>query len=155
MAVGGKKRGQGRVVRGILHPAWGPLVRVHLHNPEHTRGHPGLAVLDTGASQSAVDQATALTLGLPSPGAATWFAVHEEEGRSVSPLRHGLLNIAGDSRVWDLQLIEVPRLAERVSGYDIVALLGWDVLGDCRLNLDGPAGSFALEIPRVSAGRRR
>lgn len=145
----------GHVVRGILHPAWGPLVRIHLHHPEQALTHSGLAVLDTGASQSAIDRETALALRLPSEGAATWFAVHESEGRSASPLRRALLNVAGSQRHWDLQLIEVPRLAERVSGYDIVALLGWDVLGDCVLAFDGPAGNFSLEIPRLTGGRRR
>jgi len=143
------------VLRGLLHPAWGPLVRVTLR---HAAGpaQEGLALVDTGASMSAVDRSAALSLDLPSPGAATFFAVTATGDRHVTPLRTGQLRLGHDPRYFELDLIEVPELRARVEGFHVVALLGWDFLGSCTLALDGPSGTFTLGLPPpLPASRRR
>jgi hypothetical protein len=132
------------ILRGLLHPAWGPLVRVTLRHADGP-AREGLALIDTGASMSAVDRQAARELALPSPGAATFFAV------TATGDRHGQ-----DPRYFKLDLIEVPDLHARVEGFHVVALLGWDFLGTCTLAFDGPAGTFTLGLPPpVRANRRR
>jgi hypothetical protein len=147
--------GRTRHVIGLLHPAWGPLVRVAVRGDDG-QATSGLAVLDTGASMSAIDRGIARELGLPTPGAATWFAVTAGEEQPVAPLRRAQLKVGDDRRWWELELIEVPRLDDTVQGFRAVALLGWDFLRLCRLTVDGPAGTFVLELPAVrGSGRRR
>lgn len=142
-------------LRGLLHPAWGPLVRVTLRHAEG-QSTEGLALVDTGASMSAVDRTAALDLSLPSPGAATFFAVTATGDRHVTPLRTGQLKLGQDPRYFELDLIEVPDLHARVEGFRVVALLGWDFLATCTLTFDGPAGTFTLGLPPpVRAARRR
>lgn len=142
-------------LRGLLHPAWGPLLRVTLRHADGPSTE-GLALIDTGASMSAVDRRAALDLGLPSPGAATFFAVTATGDRHVTPLRTGQLRLGQDPRYFELDLIEVPDLHARVEGFRVVALLGWDFLGACTLAFDGPAGTFTLGLPRpVPSGHRR
>ncbi len=142
-------------LRGLLHPAWGPLVRVTLRHADGP-GTEGLALIDTGASMSAVDRTAALKLGLPSPGAATFFAVTATGDRHLTPLRRGQLKLGRDPRYFELDLLEVPGLHARVEGFHVVALLGWDFLDACTLAFDGPAGTFTLGLPRpVRAERRR
>lgn len=134
-----------RVVRGLLHPGCGPLVRVVVEGPAGRRA--GLAVIDTGASISAVDRELAAELGLPSPGVASWHAVQGDGERAMSALRRGRVQITELAAHWELDLVEIAGLRDQVRGYKVLALLGWDLLGSCRLRLDGPAGAFELELP--------
>lgn len=122
------------------------MVRVEVHPPAGppVRGH---AVLDTGASMSAVDGELARRLGLPTHGAAEWVAVTDTASRPVSPLRRAVLRIGEDGRLWELDLIEVPNLVHAVGGFHVLALLGWDFLDQCVLVCDGPAGTFSLTLP--------
>lgn len=130
-------------------------MRVELRHAEGASTD-GLALVDTGASMSAVDRRAALDLGLPTPGAATFFAVTATGDRHVTPLRTGQLRLGHDPRYFELELIEVPDLHARVEGFRVVALLGWDFLGSCTLSFDGPAGTFSLGLPPpVRSGRRR
>jgi len=116
----------------------------------------GLAVLDTGASMSAVDRSVASELELCSTGVARWSAISATGQRPESPLRRARIGVVGDPRLWEMDLIEVPALTTAVVGIPILALLGWDFLAVCRLTCDGPAGTFSLELPApVSTGRRR
>jgi hypothetical protein len=105
-------------------------------------------VIDTGASMSAVDRDVAARLALPSPGAAEWHAVTDGDRPHVAPLRRGAIRLGEDTRLFELDLIEVANLRHRIEGYAIVGLLGWDFLEQCRLVLDGPAGTFLIELPR-------
>lgn len=130
-------------------------MRVELRHSEGASTD-GLALIDTGASMSAVDRQAALDLGLPTPGAATFFAVTATGDRHVTPLRTGQLRLGHDPRYFELELIEVPDLHARVEGFRVVALLGWDFLGSCTLAFDGPAGTFSLGLPPpVRSGHRR
>jgi len=143
-------------LRGLLHPAWGPLLRVELRGGDG-RFTTGVAVIDTGASMSAVDRAVAKELVMPSHGAATWFAVTSEADgpRSAAPLRRGQVKLGDDPRYWEMDFIEVPGLHDRVQGFRAVALLGWDFLQNGQLSIDGPAGTWSLGLPPLPSRRRR
>ncbi|MEN0064103.1 MAG: aspartyl protease family protein [Myxococcota bacterium] len=140
-------------IRGFLHPQCGPVLRAEVRSPTGLLTN-GLAILDTGASLSAVDQEVAHTLGLPSHGAARWSAVTDTgEPHPVAPLRRAAVRLSDDSRLWELDLIEIPRLRQAVPGKPVVALLGWNFLDQCVLLCDGPARTFTLELPRWVSGR--
>lgn len=143
-------------LRGLLHPAWGPVLRVVLRR-EGGPSVTGVAVIDTGASMSAVDRGFARQLGLPSHGAASWFAVTTGQPgqRDAAPLRRGQLQLAGDPRFWELDLIEVPGLHDQVQGFRAVALIGWDFLQRTSLSIDGPSGTWSLALPPLPRSRRR
>lgn len=138
-------------LRGLLHPGSGPVLRVRIGDVK------GLAVLDTGASISVVDQALARRLGLPSPGAAEWAGVNAVGQRSQAALRTVHLGFAGDERLFAVDMIEVPGIREAVPGLSVLCLIGWDFLETCQLLCDGPAGAFELTLPPPvrSSGRRR
>lgn len=138
---------------GLLHPAAGPILRAEIRAPSGEK-RPGLVVIDTGASMSAIDRELARQLDLPSPGAARWRAITEDENDQLSALRSATLTFPPHRQAYALDLIEVPRLADRLEGFAIHALLGWDFLQHCTLTLDGPKGSFALELPVVRRRRR-
>lgn len=141
-------------LRGLLHPAAGPILRVQIHPPGGPK-RGGLVVIDTGASMSAIDRGIARQLNLPSPRAATFRAITETEGEHLSAVRAAGLCFPPDRRVFSLEFIEVPALADRLEGFEICALLGWDFLQKCKLSCDGPAGSFSLDLPITRRTRRR
>lgn len=145
------KQRQARTIRGFLHPQCGPVLRAEVRAPSGLRTH-GLAVLDTGASLSAVDREVALTLGLPTHGAARWSAVTDTgEPHPVAPLRRAAVCLSDDPRLWELDLIEIPKLRQAVPGKPVVALLGWNFLDQCVLTCDGPARTFELQLPHFSS----
>lgn len=141
-------------LRGLLHPAAGPVLRAHLHHRTSGAKLATQVLIDTGASMSAVDKGLAAQLALPSTQYATWKAVTEVEGEHASPLRDGGVQLWGDRRIFPLRFIEMPGLADRLEGYTVGVLLGWDFLQTCKLVIDGPAGSFSLELPRNRRRRR-
>ena len=114
-------------------------------------------MIDTGASLSAIDRDVAKSLELPTHGAARWYAVTDTaSNHPTAPLRRAALQLAGDARLWELDLIEVPNLRHAVGGLTVVALLGWNFLDQCTLTCDGPSGTFTLELPRpIGAAHRR
>jgi hypothetical protein len=132
-------------IRGLLIPAYGPLVRGRVIG--HHAQAEGLVLVDTGASMSAVDRDLARELRLPTHGAATWRPIGGAP-HAMSALRRARLEILPDDRHWELDLIEVADLQSRVAGYTLVALLGWDFLDQCKMTIDGPSRTFHLELPR-------
>ncbi len=144
-------------LRGLLHPACGPVlsVTVRASGGAKTRG---LAVLDTGASLSAIDREVALGLALPTHGAAQWSAISAlGPDRPIAPLRTATLSLADDPRLWELELLEIPGLIQAARGSRVVALIGWNFLDQCVLSCDGPSRTFSLTLPDPvgSAHRRR
>ncbi len=135
------------LLRGLLHPALGPVVRGAAGSPDGQRSLRGLLLVDTGASMSAVDQSVARALELPTHGAAEWRAITDHVGLAVAALRRCRLSLGDDPRAWELDLIEVPGLEHHVEGYRLLGLLGWDFLDQCRLTVDGPSRTFSLELP--------
>jgi hypothetical protein len=140
------------VIHGLLHPACGPVVRVHVDGTGSLRG---VAVLDTGASMSVIDRDVARQLELDSPGAAEWTGVTDSGERSLAALRRTRFGIAGDVRLFELDLLEARHVRDSVAGLDVLMLLGWDFLGACRLICDGPAGAFELQLPPPPGATRR
>ena len=141
-------------IRGLLHPACGPVVRVQLADAPLLSG---VAVLDTGASMSVIDRDLARDLDLSSPGFAEWAGVTETGERSQSALRSTRFAIIGDRRWYELDLIEAGGVRTTVKNLTVLMLLGWDFLHACRLLCDGPAGTFELSLPAppTSGARRR
>ncbi|MEZ4237889.1 MAG: hypothetical protein R3F59_17420 [Myxococcota bacterium] len=138
------KRGRAPIA-GLLYPAYGPLVRGRVVGEGGVAE--GLVLVDTGASMSAVDRDIARTLRLPTHGAARWQPIGGDP-HEVAALRRARLELLPDPRHWELDLIEVADLSSRVSGYVLVALLGWDFLDQCTITIDGPSRTFRLELPR-------
>jgi hypothetical protein len=134
------------VVRGLLHPAAGPLVRIEV-SALSGASRKGVAVLDTGASMSALDVSVAAELALESFGVADFHALAAGEGRHVAPTRRARVRIAEDPRLWEMDLVELPSLRHAIEGYEVLALLGWDFLDQCLLTCDGPTGMFSLTLP--------
>lgn len=135
------------LLRGLLHPAFGPVVRGAAASPDGLRTVRGLLLVDTGASMSAVDRGVAQALALPTHGAAEWRAITDHHGTAVAALRRCRLSLGEDPRAWELDLIEVPGLEAHAEGYRLLGLLGWDFLDQCRLVVDGPSRTFSLELP--------
>lgn len=133
-----------RAIHGLFFPS-GPLLRSRLLGPGGAAA--GVLLVDTGASMSAVDRDIARELKLASPGAVTWRAINQATDE-ITPLRAAHLVIADDPREWDVHLIEIPNLQDRIAGYRLVAVLGLDFLDRCKLAIDGPARTFTLELPR-------
>lgn len=135
------------VLRGLLHPSLGPVVRGAAGEPSGLRHVRGLFLVDTGASMSAVDREVARSLDLPTHGAAEWRGVTDHGGLAVAALRRCRLSLGDDPRAWELDLIEVPGLHHHAEGFRLLGLLGWDFLDQCRLTVDGPSRTFSLELP--------
>lgn len=131
------------------------MLHVQLRAP-NGQSATGLAVLDTGASLSAIDRDVARELGLPTHGAAQWSAVSDTGHAAVAPVRRGAMQLGDDPRWFELELLEIPNLRSALPGSEVVALLGWNFLDQCRLECDGPQGTFVLTLPRpVGAAHRR
>jgi hypothetical protein len=111
-------------------------------------------VIDTGASMSAIDKGAAAELSLPTFGAASWFAVTGGD-RPMAPLRRAQVRLGEGAIFWELDLLEVDGLDEAISGYRAILLLGWDFLRNCQLTVDGPAGTWSLQLPHVAVAARR
>ena len=97
----------------------------------------GFALIDTGATISAIDIAAAAQLGLKSIG------------------RRPILTPAGPGQAdqfvftiqllpWGLNLNCVPGLGANLKEQGIVALIGMDILSQCVLTVNGPGGFFFL-----------
>ena len=146
-------RRSGVLVRGLLHPGVGPVIRVRVHGRRGSAG--GLALLDTGASMSVLDRQLARSLELPSPGAVEWVAVAGAASHSMAALRRAQLEVIGDRRLFSLDLAEVDGLRDSTPGANVIVLLGWDFLDSCRLSCDGPSGAFELLLPAPPRVRSR
>jgi predicted aspartyl protease len=100
---------------------------------------PGSALIDTGASQTCIDDATAQQLQLPVVDVVNMTsASHASTQQNIYPV---LIEVAGGIR------INVPRaMGANLAPQGLVTLIGRDFLQYCTLFYNGPHGSITLGI---------
>ena len=100
----------------------------------------GLALIDTGASLSAVDDEVILTLGIAPVGQTQ---IHTAGGIVARPLYPARFSFPGT----DLPPLTFRRVAgSALQSQGVVALLGRDMLANVILIYNGPAGTFSLAV---------
>ncbi len=99
----------------------------------------GLAMIDTGAMMTCIDDEAALQLGLPVIDViAIASASHAETMQRVYPAH--IEGFGGIS-------IEAPRaVGAALASQGLIALIGRDILQHCCLYYNGPAGQFTLSV---------
>ena len=147
-------------LEGEVDPEHGPLVHVRLTidrtlrraYESAARALPapirGMALIDTGAVQSGIDEAAALELGLNPVGVSEMLTPTGErtkvgvfwgelafETAEFQPLRQQFLGM---------------KLGYPVGESRVVAILGRDFLRDGRLSYDGPSRTFSLCLASVA-----
>ena len=100
---------------------------------------PGLALIDTGASTTCIDQDAATQAGLAVVDSGPMHsATHANE---IVPIFAGRLMING------FIAVEANRAyGATLAAQGLVALIGRDILARCQLNYNGVDGSFSLAI---------
>ena len=100
---------------------------------------PGLALVDTGASTTCIDQDAATQAGLAVVDSGPMHsATHANE---IVPIFAGRLMING------FIAVEANRAyGATLAAQGLVALIGRDILARCQLNYNGVDGSFSLAI---------
>lgn len=101
----------------------------------------GVALIDTGASTTCVDDAVAQSLGLPIVGKAkVSSASHDSTDKDLYPI---YLEFLGHGLTFDL--LQVP--GAPLAALGILALIGRDILERCVLIYNGQWGMFTLAAP--------
>lgn len=100
---------------------------------------PGQALIDTGASSTCIDDATAQQLQLPVVDVVNMTsASHASTQQNIYPV---LIEVAGGIR------INVPRaMGANLAPQGLVALIGRDFLQHCTLFYNGPSGLITLAL---------
>ena len=127
----------------------GPVVTVSLRPIEEQRqvmaerGEPipaaidGLAMIDTGASVTCVDEAAAGRAGL--------HVVDRGTISSASHSAHSVPVFACDINVAGLGRIRLPRaMGATLENHGLLAIIGRDALGSTVFIYNGPSGSFSI-----------
>ncbi|HVA64891.1 MAG TPA: retroviral-like aspartic protease family protein [Terriglobales bacterium] len=98
----------------------------------------GLALIDTGATTTCIDQEAARQLGLPTIDQGEInSASHDKHPCNIHPVQI-TIPLVGLS-------VEIPRTAGvSLKSQGLVALIGRDFLSRCTLFYNGPAGSLTL-----------
>jgi predicted aspartyl protease len=98
----------------------------------------GWALIDTGASNTCIDEQTAGDLGLPVIDVGSMqSASHERHPCNVYPIQI----------VSPALTINVARsLGAALASQGLIVLIGRDVLQNCNLFYNGPAGQFTLSL---------
>ena len=98
----------------------------------------GLALIDTGASNTCVDEQTAKDLGLPVIDVANMqSASHEKHSCNVYPVQI----------ITPIVTLNAPRaMGAALASQGLLVLIGRDVLQNCNLFYNGPAGQFTLSL---------
>jgi len=96
-----------------------------------------MALVDTGASVTAINVATAQRLGLPVTGSIT---IGHAGGTSEQPVYSAMFRIPDPFIEWD----PMPISGSNLSGTPFDILLGRNVLCSMTLSYDGKAGRFSL-----------
>ena len=100
----------------------------------------GLALIDTGATSTCIDEAAATRLNLPAIDVATIAsASHASTQQNVHPIQIEVVGLP--------ITISAPRaIAAPLAAQGLVVLIGRDVLQHCTLFYNGPSGSFSLSV---------
>lgn len=132
----------------------GPVLQVEVHVPNRlalllqAQGQPlpapvtGWALLDTGASRTAVHREIAQRLGVNTVGTATGGTAGGQVTHQLYPFR-----LAFPAIGWDVEFSAaagVDLTGQVVHGQQVVALVGRDILGGCVFAYNGPGGLFTL-----------
>jgi predicted aspartyl protease len=98
----------------------------------------GLALIDTGASQTCVDDQSAAELGLPVIDVGYMIsATHERVPCNVFPL----------SIVTPIMTLNSPRtMGASLASHGLLVLIGRDVLMNCTLHYNGANGQWTLAV---------
>ena len=98
----------------------------------------GLALIDTGASNTCVDEQTAKDLGLPVIDVANMqSASHEKHSCNVYPVQI----------ITPIVTLNAPRaMGAALASQGLLVLIERDVLQNCNLFYNGPAGQFTLSL---------
>jgi predicted aspartyl protease len=128
----------------------GPVVQVSITVEQNTgkgltaQGKPipapqnGLALIDTGASNSCVDDEVAKKLGLPVIDQGFMIsATHQKVPCNIYPVLIATPIVS----------LNVPRaMGAALGSQGLIAIIGRDVLQNCTLFYNGPAGQFTLSL---------
>ncbi|MGO8670986.1 MAG: hypothetical protein ACLQVD_06455 [Capsulimonadaceae bacterium] len=100
----------------------------------------GVALIDTGASVTSVDNAVAVLLGLPVVDVVTIAsASHSSTPSNIYPVSLGIAGLAVN--------VDVPRcLGAELAAQGIAVLIGRDILMRCTLHYNGLTAEFTLAI---------
>lgn len=100
----------------------------------------GLALIDTGADGTCIDKDQAEAMGLPVIDVGKMSsATHEDEPSNIHPIR---VEFAGVPIV-----VEVERaLCARLKRFNLLAIIGRDLLMHCNLVYNGIAGTITLSV---------
>ena len=98
----------------------------------------GLALIDTRASSTCVDEQAAKDLGLPVIDVANMqSASHEKHSCNVYPVQI----------ITPIVTLNAPRaMGAALASQGLLVLIGRDVLQNCNLFYNGPAGQFTLSL---------
>ena len=99
----------------------------------------GPALIDTGATMTAIDLRVAQTYGFIASGSiSVWTADGEESTNPMYEVQlSGIADYAQDLVITSCSVLE----------QGVVALLGTDLLASCKLVYDGANGEFTLDSP--------
>jgi predicted aspartyl protease len=102
-------------------------------------GQPGLALIDTGATVSAIDEQLAQELKLPVVDQGKMSsASHESSPCNIYPVQ---ITIGGQL------ILQVPRaMGAKLKPMGLVAIIGRDILQHCTFIYNGGVGSITLAI---------
>lgn len=125
----------GAIARVLVAPA-ASYIRSGASSP---RPWPLLAMVDTGASLSAIDASVARAMGLPQTGTSR---VAGATGVANLPVHAASVVLRDAGARFDP--VRLAGIALQGTGFHL--LLGRDILSDLNLDYRGPAGSFALRM---------
>jgi predicted aspartyl protease len=128
----------------------GPIIQVSVTIEQHagkgllSQGKPlpvpksGLALIDTGATGTCIDDQAAKELGLPVIDVAKMTsATHKDQQCSVYPVQINLPSVVLNS----------PRtMGAALAPQGLLVLIGRDVLQNCTLFYNGPTGQITLSL---------
>lgn len=97
----------------------------------------GFALIDTGATVTAIDEEVARALQLPVIGQTK---IGTADGTATASLLPFCLRLLP----WGFNMTCVPGISARISNQGIIALIGMDLLSQCVLIVNGPDDSVTL-----------